>query len=118
MVGSCKLRKVPTALTTRNRPFGAGHPLRRGGRVVDGSGLENRRTRKGTGGSNPSLSARFPARFVRFSNTLETVFLVLPFYCPLRAASYSTFCASPQPDYAIEYAIIMERNPASSLCIS
>jgi hypothetical protein len=25
--------------------------------VVDGSGLENRRTRKGTGGSNPSLSA-------------------------------------------------------------
>jgi hypothetical protein len=29
----------------------------RGGRVVDGSGLENRRTRKGTGGSNPSLSA-------------------------------------------------------------
>ena len=32
---------------------------RRGGRVVDGSGLENRRTRKGTGGSNPSLSASF-----------------------------------------------------------
>jgi hypothetical protein len=26
--------------------------------VVDGSGLENRRARKGTGGSNPSLSAR------------------------------------------------------------
>jgi hypothetical protein len=25
--------------------------------VVDGSGLENRRTRKGIGGSNPSLSA-------------------------------------------------------------
>ena len=25
--------------------------------MVDGSGLENRRTRKGTGGSNPSLSA-------------------------------------------------------------
>ena len=32
---------------------------RRGGRVVDGSGLENRRTRKGTGGSNPSLSASY-----------------------------------------------------------
>src|SRR5579871_2894149 len=30
---------------------------RRGGRVVDGSGLENRHTRKGIGGSNPSLSA-------------------------------------------------------------
>jgi hypothetical protein len=29
----------------------------RGGRVVDGSGLENRHTRKGIGGSNPSLSA-------------------------------------------------------------
>jgi hypothetical protein len=26
--------------------------------VVDGSGLENRHTRKGIGGSNPSLSAR------------------------------------------------------------
>jgi hypothetical protein len=25
--------------------------------VVEGSGLENRRARKGTGGSNPSLSA-------------------------------------------------------------
>jgi hypothetical protein len=25
--------------------------------VVDGTGLENRRARKGTGGSNPSLSA-------------------------------------------------------------
>ena len=30
---------------------------RRGGRVVDGSGLENRRTGNRTGGSNPSLSA-------------------------------------------------------------
>ena len=31
--------------------------MRRGGRVVDGTGLENRRARKGIGGSNPSLSA-------------------------------------------------------------
>ena len=30
---------------------------RRVGRVVDGTGLENRHTRKGIGGSNPSLSA-------------------------------------------------------------
>jgi hypothetical protein len=30
---------------------------RRGGRVVDGSGLENRRRGNPTGGSNPSLSA-------------------------------------------------------------
>lgn len=30
---------------------------RKSGRVVDGSGLENRRTRKGIGGSNPSSSA-------------------------------------------------------------
>ena len=30
---------------------------RRGGRAVDGTGLENRHTRKGIGGSNPSLSA-------------------------------------------------------------
>src|SRR5580765_295234 len=32
---------------------------RRDGRVVDGGGLENHCTRKGTGGSNPSPSARF-----------------------------------------------------------
>src|SRR5689334_25328684 len=32
--------------------------MRRDGRVVDGGGLENHCTRKGTGGSNPSLSAR------------------------------------------------------------
>ena len=31
--------------------------MRRVGRVVDGTGLENRHTRKGIGGSNPSLSA-------------------------------------------------------------
>jgi hypothetical protein len=36
-----------------------GSVKRRAGRVVDGIGLENRRTRKGIGGSNPSLSARF-----------------------------------------------------------
>ena len=30
----------------------------RNGRVVEGAGLENRCTRKGTGGSNPSSSAR------------------------------------------------------------
>src|SRR5207302_10080512 len=30
---------------------------RRGGRAVDGTGLENRHTGKGIGGSNPSLSA-------------------------------------------------------------
>ena len=31
----------------------------RGGRVVECGGLENRYTRKGIGGSNPSLSASF-----------------------------------------------------------
>ena len=33
-------------------------PLRRDGRAVDGGGLENRCTRKGIGGSNPSPSAK------------------------------------------------------------
>ena len=33
--------------------------MRRGGRVVDRVALEMRSTRKRTGGSNPSLSARF-----------------------------------------------------------
>src|SRR5579863_2702388 len=40
-----------------NRPRSTYNQRRRGGRVVDGSGLENRHTRKGIGGSNPSLSA-------------------------------------------------------------
>ena len=33
--------------------------LRRGDRVVEGNGLENRRAGNGTEGSNPSLSATF-----------------------------------------------------------
>ena len=33
------------------------HLLRRGARVVEGNGLENRRASNGTEGSNPSLSA-------------------------------------------------------------
>src|SRR5689334_16015705 len=38
---------------------------RRDGRVVEGGGLENRCIRKGTGGSNPSLSARLRGRRAR-----------------------------------------------------
>src|SRR6478609_3759381 len=45
---------TPRAVVTLGLPRGA----RRGGRVVDGGGLENRCTRKGTGGSNPSSSAK------------------------------------------------------------
>lgn len=41
--------QVPPELQTINK--------RRGGRVVDCAGLENRSPRKGAGGSNPSLSA-------------------------------------------------------------
>ena len=40
---------------------------RRAGRVVDGIGLENRRTRKGIGGSNPSLSAIKPSKNFQYS---------------------------------------------------
>src|SRR5262249_60219844 len=44
---------------------------RRDGRVVDGGGLENHCTRKGTGGSNPSASAscRIVVRFCLVPNT-------------------------------------------------
>jgi hypothetical protein len=35
--------------------------------VVDGGGLENHCTRKGTGGSNPSPSARFSDRVLSIS---------------------------------------------------
>ena len=42
-------------------PAGVPHAVeRRGGRAVDRGGLENRFTRKGNGGSNPSLSAAAP----------------------------------------------------------
>ena len=34
-------------------------PSRKGGRVVDGAGLENRNTGNGIGGSNPFPSASF-----------------------------------------------------------
>ncbi len=45
---------------------------RRGGRVVDGGGLENHCTRKGTGGSNPSPSASDPGgAFDRWLAALE-----------------------------------------------
>jgi hypothetical protein len=37
---------------------------RRDGRVVDGGGLENHCTRKGTGGSNPSPSAKSLGKLV------------------------------------------------------
>jgi hypothetical protein len=50
-VSCCKLASEHAARLCKLHP-------RRGGRVVDGSGLENRHTRKGIGGSNPSLSAR------------------------------------------------------------
>ncbi len=39
------------------------HGFRRGGRVVDRAALEMRSTRKGTGGSNPSLSANSELSF-------------------------------------------------------
>jgi hypothetical protein len=47
--------------------------------VVDGTGLENRHTRKGIGGSNPSLSAMFgPLHIDYFFWADEAKFLILP----------------------------------------
>jgi hypothetical protein len=43
--------------------------------VVDGSGPENRRTRKGTEGSKPSLSASLTDSFVLIFNNLQNRFL-------------------------------------------
>src|SRR5436189_4995407 len=54
-------RKIANAqIALRPRVF----QTRRDGRVVDGGGLENHCTRKGTGGSNPSPSAKFSRRIV------------------------------------------------------
>ena len=45
-------------------PLRPGSPIpRRGARVVDWGGLENRCARKGTVGSNPTLSASHPPKF-------------------------------------------------------
>jgi hypothetical protein len=53
----------------------------RGGRVVDGGGLENHCTRKGTGGSNPSLSAILPrSTGAKMRYLLPLVVLVAPFF--------------------------------------
>src|SRR5690606_28495316 len=46
--------RCPTPSFDAQRP---GRTSRMGGRVVEGAGLENRKARKGLGGSNPSPSA-------------------------------------------------------------
>src|SRR2546427_222978 len=51
--------------------FRRGHSWR-DGRVVDGGGLENRCTRKGIGGSNPSPSANLRSSAGRRSSTIAT----------------------------------------------
>ncbi len=48
--------------------------LRRGGRAVDGSGLENRHARKGIGGSNPSLSATVSSIFLNI-NVIDRIYV-------------------------------------------
>ena len=53
--------------------------------MVDGSGLENRRTRKGTGGSNPSLSA--------IARQYYGLYDQLPAYCYSMALSPVAFDA-------------------------
>ena len=53
---------MPIDYWERSRlPYGL--TKRKGGRVVDGAGLENRNTRKGIGGSNPFPSAIFDIVF-------------------------------------------------------
>ena len=51
--GACARREAKLQAA----PCRQAHGFRRGGRVVDRAALEMRSTRKGTGGSNPSLSA-------------------------------------------------------------
>ena len=48
----------PVSLSTNPYISGIVGRVRRGARVVEGNGLENRRAGNGTEGSNPSLSAR------------------------------------------------------------
>ncbi len=63
--GRCKALRRPSRHANRPAdPLGdalADAP-RRGGRVVDRAALEMRSTRKRTGGSNPSLSAKTPEK--------------------------------------------------------
>ena len=57
----------PSGFCSRASVFCSSSAARRGGRVVDGSGLENRRRGNPTGGSNPSLSAKNPGNHPRWS---------------------------------------------------
>jgi hypothetical protein len=53
--------------------------------VVDGTGLENRHTRKGIGGSNPSLSARFSTLLFPTTGAAELTSLCLHKSIPPRS---------------------------------
>ena len=55
--------------------------LRRSGRVVEGGGLENRCTRKGTVGSNPTSSAKSYNHLADCEVTSPTTFNVLVDLC-------------------------------------
>jgi hypothetical protein len=63
--------------------------------VVDGTGLENRRARKGTGGSNPSLSAtqsglqRNTTRLCREIREICPYFAIIPRQTGLRRTDCS-----------------------------
>ena len=55
--------------------------LRTGGRVVEGAGLENRYTRKGIVGSNPTLSANalmFVEKNPSDKKSLQSIPTILP----------------------------------------
>ncbi len=86
--------------------------LRRGGRAVDCTGLENRQTRKGLQGSNPCLSAHFapenpcfPGVFLfpillRNQRRLRRPMTRCDTKCPPRAATGASMKPGPQPSSA------------------
>jgi hypothetical protein len=65
LLGSCPLDRSGRSGDTIPVRIPARFSTRRDGRVVDGGGLENHCTRKGTGGSNPSPSDLRSPAFVR-----------------------------------------------------
>jgi hypothetical protein len=60
-----------------------------GGRVVEGTGLENRQTRKRLEGSNPSPSAKSRAKLLKNSGYFLSLRLIPSLYPPSTQDPYS-----------------------------
>ena len=73
-----------------NGPGRTAQTPRRGAGAVDRGGLENRCTRKGTEGSNPSLSANFAHKLLKSADILHNRFCHPQTYPQIRSGLVQT----------------------------